>query len=83
MKMHVSIRLFASHREATGRSSLSVEMPEHSSAADVFATLNERFPALRNHANGIAFAINQEQVSPTAEVRDGDELAILPPMAGG
>jgi len=34
-------------------------------------------------AHNAAFAINQTQVSATSTLHEGDELAVLPPMAGG
>jgi molybdopterin converting factor small subunit len=38
---------------------------------------------VRSRLQGMRFAVNQEFVSLDAQVRDGDEVAILPPVSGG
>ncbi len=81
--MRVTVRLFASHREATGVQSLSLDLPEGTRADATLALLHERYPALRSAASTVAFAVNRTVVEPHAQLHDGDELAVLPPMAGG
>jgi len=81
--MQVTIRFFASHREATGRESSVVELPEGATAADAFARACTDHPALARAAGAVAFAVNLEHVSPKTPLHDGDEVAFLPPVAGG
>jgi molybdopterin synthase catalytic subunit len=81
--MKVTVRFFASHREATGCASYQVDVPNGARAADVLLQLCETFPRLQPLAHNAAFAINQTQVSATSTLHEGDELAVLPPMAGG
>ena len=81
--MRVTVRFFASHREATEVSSYVTDVPDGASAADILQLLNASFPKLKAAASSVAFAVNREQVPPEASLRDGDELALLPPMAGG
>jgi MoaE-MoaD fusion protein len=81
--MRVTVRFFASHREATGLTSYGADVPEGASAGEVLALLHGRFPKLKAAASKVAFARNREQVPEDSVLRDGDELALLPPMAGG
>ncbi|MBV8671104.1 MAG: MoaD/ThiS family protein [Candidatus Eremiobacteraeota bacterium] len=81
--MKVTVRFFASHREATGCASYEADVPHGARAADVLSQLCETFPRLQPLAHNAAFAINQTQVAPASPLHDGDELAVLPPMAGG
>jgi molybdopterin synthase sulfur carrier subunit len=81
--MRLTIRLFASHREALGLSTLQTELPDGITAADAFARLVADHPALAASARSVAFAVNREHVSPETTLHDGDELALLPPVAGG
>lgn len=81
--MHVTIRFFASHREATGRASVVADVPDESTVAEVFARVSADYPAVTLTGRGVAFALNHEHVPGDAKVRDGDEIAILPPVAGG
>jgi len=81
--MWVTIRLFASHREAAGRESLIVELADGATAADALARACSEAPSLANAVTSVAYALNREQVSADAPLHDGDELALLPPVAGG
>ena len=81
--MKVTVRFFASHREATGVSTYFADVPDGTSAAAVLDALCGSFPKLTTFAGNVVFAVNREQVPSSACLRDGDELALLPPMAGG
>lgn len=81
--MKVTVRFFASHREATGNTTYVADVPDGARASDVLAQLCTTFPRLHELAPHAAFAVNQRQVPPSTTLREGDELALLPPMAGG
>jgi len=75
--------LFASFREAVGRSSLDWEAPDGASVEDVLAGLRDEFPALKRGPERAMYAVNQEYVEPTHRLSSGDELALIPPVSGG
>ena len=81
--MQVTVRLFASHREAANRGSLVIAMPEGATAADAFAHVCRTHPELARAASSVAFAVNLEHVAPDTKLREGDQVAFLPPVAGG
>jgi len=81
--MKVTVRFFASHREATGVSRCLLDIPEGASAAEALEAVCRRFPPLAALAPGCAFAVNRSQVAGSTTLREDDELALLPPMAGG
>jgi molybdopterin converting factor small subunit len=81
--MRVTIRLFAAHREIAGRASYAADMPEGSSVDDVFARACVAHPGLARTCGSVAFALNAAHVDGAAPVADGDEVAFLPPTAGG
>lgn len=81
--MHITVRLFASLRELAGEQGASFELPEGSRAADVWEACVQRWPALASRRQSTVLAINQEFARPDAAVRDGDEVALLPPVSGG
>lgn len=81
--MHVTIRFFAAHREATGVGEYVAEVPEGTHARDMLPLLLQRFPRLERASSSVAFAVNLRQVPAETPLCDGDELALLPPMAGG
>jgi MoaE-MoaD fusion protein len=79
----IRVRLFASFREAAGSGTLSWDAPEHSTVADVVAALRDAYPGLGPAAEKALLAVNQEYVGGDLKLRDGDELALIPPVSGG
>jgi molybdopterin converting factor small subunit len=81
MKHHV--RLFASWSDALGPIA-EVELPEGARVAELLATLTERAKA--NTIKPLPrplVAVNHKYAKPETVISAGDELAIIPPVAGG
>lgn len=74
-------------REAFGRAGESLTLPAREGRVrDVLDALRARGePFARELAAGraVRVAVNHDLVAPDAAVRDGDEVALLPPVTGG
>jgi molybdopterin converting factor subunit 1 len=81
--VHVTVRLFARLRELAGASELRREVPDGSTALDVWNALAAEFPPMADYSKAISVAVNEEYARLTASVRDGDDIAFLPPVSGG
>ena len=81
--MRVQLLHFASFRDALGRGEETRELPQGSRVSDVWAALAAEVPRFREFASMPPAAVNREYVDPNTTLRDGDELAFLPPVAGG
>ena len=81
--MHVTIRLFARLRELAGASELTRDVPDGATAIDAWYALTVEFPAMKDYGPSISCAVNEEYARLTAPLRDGDEVAFLPPVSGG
>ena len=81
--MTVRVRLFAVLREKAGVSECALELPEGSTVFGARSALLARLPALRDHIDRVAYAVNQSYVKLHACLNDGDELALIPPVSGG
>jgi molybdopterin synthase sulfur carrier subunit len=82
----VNLVFLARLRDAFGRGSERVTLPSTSSVATLLHALRERGePWSRELAPGRAFrvAVNHDIVALDAALRDGDEVALLPPVTGG
>ncbi|WP_457630492.1 molybdopterin converting factor subunit 1 [Oceanithermus sp.] len=79
--MKVKVRLFANYREIAGLSETGLELEEGATVASARRALEARFPGL-DLGGGMA-AVNEELARPETPLRDGDELAFLPPVSGG
>jgi molybdopterin converting factor small subunit len=80
--IRVRIRLFAGYAEAAGRDALDVTLPAGAVAGDALALVRGQPWAARLPPSP-AVAVNQRYAKPDAALRDGDEVAIIPPVAGG
>ena len=81
--MLVTLRLFARLRELSGKSELSVEMPDGADARALWNALAREYPALEPYAGSVSCAVNAEYARFTTRLKDGDEVAFLPPVSGG
>lgn len=77
--MKVNILFFGALVEVTKVSSLALKDITNSEEALVF--LHKQFPLLCHYK--FSLALNQTFLTDTATLHDGDELALLPPFAGG
>lgn len=80
--MTVRVLLFASYADAVGQSELSLELADGSVVADVVSRVREMAGG-RVLPPSPLLAVNQAYASSSATVRPGDEVAIIPPVAGG
>ena len=81
--MMITVKLFASYREAVGARELSLDVPADTTAGSLLDSLAEEYPALRPLAGSATFAVNRHFVAAAALLQPNDELTILPPVAGG
>jgi len=80
--MSVTVLLFASYADALGASSLSVDLPAEATVADVLAEI-ARLPGSELLPASPLVAVNQRYASISTRVSPGDEVALIPPVAGG
>ncbi len=80
--IRVRLRLFASYAEAAGRAELELTLAAGATAADVLAAVRHEPWAARLPPRP-AVAVNLRYAAPDATLRDGDEVALIPPVAGG
>lgn len=77
----VSVRLFASARDAVGVGELALTGVR--SVGDVRRRLAERSERLAALLPRCRLALNEEFAADEAEVKTGDVVAVLPPVSGG
>jgi molybdopterin converting factor small subunit len=80
--MRIRTLLFATYREMAGADELDVELGPGSPAADLVHRLRAR-PGLDRLPSEPALAVNQVYAPLSTALSDGDEVALLPPVAGG
>lgn len=81
--MRVRVRLFAALREALGRSALELELPAAARVEDAWQALLRERPELAPYRGRLAVAVNRAYAAFDAPLHEGDEVAFIPPVAGG
>ena len=81
--MHVRILYFASFRDAAGRSEENRELPAGTRVSDLWEILSREFPAFSRFPKMPPAAVNRLSTVGHVFLEDGDEVAYLPPVAGG
>jgi molybdopterin converting factor subunit 1 len=81
--MKIELLLFGAVREAAGQSRLEVELPDGATVAHLRGWLAERNVAAEKLGDRLAVSINTELAQGADVLEDGDEVAFLPPVAGG
>lgn len=76
------VLLFASYADAFGASEIDVDLPAGSTVAQVVQWVRTRHGDSRLPPSPLV-AVNQAYARPDATILDGDEVAIIPPVAGG
>jgi molybdopterin converting factor subunit 1 len=81
--MRVTVRLFAVVRERAGSPQIDLELSEGASVAGAVSELVRQIPSIAAVMARVVYAINREYVRSDAILKQGDELAIIPPVSGG
>jgi molybdopterin converting factor small subunit len=81
--MTVRVLLFATYADLLGRSSVDIAMSPPATVADVLHRLRGQFSVASQLPERPLVAVNQVHARLETPIADGDELAVLPPMAGG
>lgn len=80
----VKILFFAKARELTGLKESIVFMPKKVTATDLTDIIIRKF-SLETIQNNVILALNEEFIlaNATIELKEKDEIAIIPPLSGG
>lgn len=81
--INVKLLLFAQFREALGGKERTLEIKPGATPRDVLGRIADANPRLAGLKGVVRFLVNGEFVSGDEPLGDGDELAFVPPVAGG
>lgn len=79
----VTCRLFARYAELFGRDELALALPVGATVADAVEALRSRLPGGERLPERPLVAVNLEHARMGRPLHPGDEVALLPPLAGG
>ena len=82
-QVSVQALFFAAYRELLGTSSMTVDLPEGATVGDLVRELRMRGSPYDALPNEPAVAVNRAYALHSETLRPGDEVAFIPPVAGG
>jgi len=74
---------FAAYRDVAGTDELEIELPVGASVADLVGRLRATGGSWDALPPAPAVAVNLDYAPLSTGLRDGDEVAFIPPVAGG
>lgn len=83
MTAAVRVLFFARYAELVGRSTATITLALPATVADVVGRVRRELPGGAGLPERPLAALNAEHARLDAAVTDGDEVALLPPVAGG
>jgi len=81
--MRVTVRLFALQRQQLGRRDVPLVVPDGATIDEAWAVLAAEHESLASARPFVRFARNGEYAAADDRLAEGDELAVIPPVAGG
>ena len=81
--MRIHVKLFAVLRDAAGTGAIDLNVPSGARAGAVRPLLAAEFPAIERYLPRTALAVNCAYATPETELKEGDEVALIPPVSGG
>ena len=81
--MRITLLYFAAARERAGTSRETLELLPDATARTALEAACANHPALAAIAHLLRVAVDQEFAAPDKALRDGCEVALIPPVSGG
>ena len=81
--MRIDVLFFAAAREKAGTERTTFDVPPGATVADVWRRLGETNAALAAVLPSCRAAVDESFAPPSAALRDGAVVAVLPPVSGG
>ena len=77
------MKFFASYREVLGKDELEKELKENTNISTLLELLRKEHHELGSLSETLIVAVNREYAAHDTILKDGDEVALLPPVSGG
>ncbi|MDD1770601.1 MAG: MoaD/ThiS family protein [Methanomassiliicoccales archaeon] len=81
--MNVKVKLFARYRELAKVGEESIVVTEGARVSDVVAAVLSKHPVLNRQSDEMLVSLNRKRSRGEERVKEGDEVALLPPATGG
>jgi molybdopterin synthase sulfur carrier subunit len=80
---HITVKLFAIFQEVLGTDEMQIELESGTSVSEIFNRLVSQHPNLEQWRSLTRYAVNRNFTEPQTILKNGDEVALIPPVSGG
>ena len=81
--MKIKVKFFASYKEAVGTDEMDLEMEDGSEVSQLLEAVKTIHPTIGEMMEPLIVSVNKEYATFDKVLKDGDEVALLPPVSGG
>lgn len=81
--MRVKVKLFAMCYEIVGKREMNLELADGAVVMDVLKHIEKDHHEIAELYDVIQVAVNWEFTEPATKLKEGDEVALIPPVTGG
>ena len=81
--MKVNVRLFAGLHDLVGQRNVTLDLAEGATVDQLRAQLSRQYPVVTPFLSTLVCAVDEEYVTAEHPLRDGDDVALIPPVSGG
>jgi MoaE-MoaD fusion protein len=83
IQMKIGVLFFGVLKDLAGRSGECIDLPEGAQVRELLSYYARREPRLEAMLPSLAISVNREYAETDRALREGDEVALLPPVSGG
>jgi len=81
--MKVKVKFFSSHRNVVGEKEIEMDVKEGSRVHELVDMLMKKYPGLKKLSEYTVLSLNHRYAEGKEILKEGDEVAIFPPIEGG
>lgn len=81
--MKIKVKYFSVYKNLTNKDEEDIDLPSDSNVLDLFHYILKDHPKKEEYLESTRFAVNLEFSSQNHILKEGDEVAFIPPICGG
>jgi len=81
--LKIDVLYFSSLKDKIKKNKESIEIKENSNLTDLINFLKEKHPEISQNLDNVMVAVNEEYVDKDYILKNGDVVALIPPVSGG
>ncbi len=81
--MKIKVLYFSSIKDKLKKKEDLLDISENTTLEDVISLLKEKYPEIAESLDKSMFAVNEEYADKDKILKEGDTVAVIPPVSGG